>query len=224
MNLKIALDYFSSQLPAKETGWVELSGRVKGINHYSQDAVSENQHAYLTHFVCTLTKTNRHAYGTIANDEGRLIYTGPIDDLSCIEVQGRLSMMPQAPWSPPLEAESSSSTPVQRDTLNLDNGQVSWTDLAQLSGRPEQVEPGHSGASNTTPPSAQLKTEDLAVGDILMHPRVGRCKVVRAPSFGKIKIRKPSGAFSDLHLRVVQITRVETSPNGRTVHIRIGKT
>lgn len=224
MRLKRALDYFSNQLPAKEIGWLELSGRVKGFSQYSTQALSEDVQAHLTHFVCTLAKTNRHAYGTIATHEGQIIYTGTIDDLICVDVKGRLSMMPQAPWSPPNEPDGISSPQIQRETLNLDKEQVSWSDLAHLSTQPEQVEPKQRSLPTSPTPSDRLSTDDLAVGDILMHPRFGRCKVVRAPSFGKIKIRKPNGAFSDLHLKVIQITRVEVIDNSRTIHVRIGKT
>lgn len=224
MTLKSALDYFADQLPSKESGWVELSGVVRGVDAYSSQIISPDDHVHLTHFACTLTKTKRHGYGTIANQKGQVLYTGPIDDLTSVELQGRLSMMPQAPWSPPDEPSIVSTTQRQRETVNLDNGEVSWSDLAQLANQTNELNSAPTPVSTAVQPSPQLTTQEFAVGDILMHPRFGRCKVVRAPSFGKIKIRKPSGAFSDLHLKVVQITRVEMTSGGRTIHVRIGKT
>ncbi len=63
---------------------------------------------------------------------------------------------------------------------------------------------------------------DLRRGDILLHPRFGRCKVIKA-SDAKVKVRRASGAFIDLHLKVCSFTRLPDEDGTRVFDVRIGR-
>ncbi len=63
---------------------------------------------------------------------------------------------------------------------------------------------------------------DLRRGDVLLHPRFGRCKVIKAAS-DKVKVRRASGAFIDLHMKVCRFTRLPDEDGKRVFDVRIGR-
>lgn len=63
---------------------------------------------------------------------------------------------------------------------------------------------------------------DLERGDILLHPRFGRCKVIK-PLDDKVKVRRPTGAFIDLHLKVCHFSRLPDEDGHRVFDVRIGR-
>ena len=63
---------------------------------------------------------------------------------------------------------------------------------------------------------------DLRGGDLLIHPRFGRCKVIKVAD-DKLKVRRPTGAFIDLHMRVCTFTRLPDEEGRRVFDVRIGK-
>lgn len=63
---------------------------------------------------------------------------------------------------------------------------------------------------------------DLRRGDVLLHPRFGRCKVIKA-SDDKVKVRRASGAFIDLHMKVCTFTRLPDEDGKRVFDVRIGR-
>jgi len=73
-----------------------------------------------------------------------------------------------------------------------------------------------SNASNTLEP-------ELKPGDVLLHPRFGRCRVVRTPMFGKVKARRPTGALIDLHLKVLLLKRLPDEDGRRIFEVSIRK-
>ena len=97
---------------------------------------------------------------------------------------------------------------------------MSWTDLTAV--RPEDI--SVSPMAIKPEPVGGADPDILKVGDVMLHPRFGRCKVVKAPSFGKVKIRRPSGSFTDLHLKVIRITKIEEKDGDRMIHIQIKPT
>lgn len=64
--------------------------------------------------------------------------------------------------------------------------------------------------------------EALHRGDIILHPRFGKCKVARDPMFGKLKVRRPTGALLDLHLKVLNFERMPDEDGARVFAITIG--
>ncbi len=64
-------------------------------------------------------------------------------------------------------------------------------------------------------------TPDLVRGDVLMHPKFGRCRVVQPPVGDKVKLRRASGGLFDLHLRVCGFTRQPDEDGGRVFRVRI---
>ncbi|MCA9542439.1 MAG: hypothetical protein KC620_26260, partial [Myxococcales bacterium] len=67
-------------------------------------------------------------------------------------------------------------------------------------------------------------TAELRVGDLVVHPRFGRCRVVREAADSKIKLRTASGGrFFDLHLRVARFARLPDEDGKRVFRLRIDK-
>jgi hypothetical protein len=64
-------------------------------------------------------------------------------------------------------------------------------------------------------------TPDLEPGDLLVHPRFGRCRVVRAPVSEKVKLKRPTGGLFDMHLRVVSFTRAPDEDGRRVFRLEI---
>lgn len=86
---------------------------------------------------------------------------------------------------------------------------------------------GARAASRTPPTASDLGFDvdgdpDLRRGDILLHPRFGRCKVIKS-SDAKVKVRRASGAFIDLHLKVCTFTRLPDEDGTRVFDVRIGR-
>ena len=222
MSLRAALGYFAGELPKKETGWLELVGTATEVQTSPGQFAGKSTRLNITQCVCILSKGNQSVNGTISDAHGQIVYSGPLHDFVADTIHGRLTMMPQTPWAPPQDAMATATTPSTKDTVSLETEPVSWGDLTQLS---EQKSPAPNRPRKKTKGSAtvgSLAPETFAVGDVMMHPRFGRCKIVRAPAFGKVKVRKPSGAFSDLHLKVIQIVQVETTQTHRVFHVQIG--
>ena len=63
--------------------------------------------------------------------------------------------------------------------------------------------------------------ESLERNDIILHPRFGRCVVARPPMFGKLKVRRPTGALLDLHLKVLKLERMPDESGQRVFSIKI---
>lgn len=63
----------------------------------------------------------------------------------------------------------------------------------------------------------------LQIGDILIHPRFGRCTVARVTSPEKVKVRRPTGALFDMHLKVVHFRRQGDEDGKRVFALRIGR-
>lgn len=64
---------------------------------------------------------------------------------------------------------------------------------------------------------------DLRSGDILLHPRFGRCRLVKMLSGGKVKVRRPTGGFFDLKLDVCTFSRQRDEDGKRVFRLKIGR-
>ena len=73
------------------------------------------------------------------------------------------------------------------------------------------------------PQQPESATVELRRGDILIHPRFGRCQVARDAMFGKIKVRRPTGALMDLHMKVLEFTRGPDDHGRRVYKLSISK-
>ncbi len=83
-------------------------------------------------------------------------------------------------------------------------------------------------ASKVREPLTELMEEtgapELRAGDVLIHPRFGRCRVARSPGGSeKVKVRRATGGLIDLHMRVCRFTRQADEDGRRVFRIRIGK-
>ena len=163
MSLSTALRYFSGELPKKETAWLELLGTVSGLQTAPGQFVKSEGILNLTHCVCVLSSANQTSNGIVSNSTGHVVYSGPIHDFIAGSIQGRLTMMPQTPWSPPSEGlEKTGLGP--KDTMSLDSKAVSWGDLAQLS------------KENASTTCADFdKTRKKCFGDVGSNLRGRRC-------------------------------------------------
>ncbi len=94
---------------------------------------------------------------------------------------------------------------------------ASWATAVSASAAVESPSPADLRSPKK---SGQLDTEGLPRfqrGDIVVHPRYGRCAVVRSPKFHKLKLRRTTGAFFDLHLKVCNFV-VEADDEGHAVY------
>ena len=66
-------------------------------------------------------------------------------------------------------------------------------------------------------------TPTLVAGDILLHPRFGRCVVSRMIAKSKVKLRRPSGGLFDMHLKVCSFVREPNEGDARVFSITIGR-
>jgi hypothetical protein len=203
---------------------MELLGTASKVQTAPGRFVGDSQILNLTQCVCVLSNGEQSANGIISDANGQIVYSGPLHDFVAGSIHGRLTMIPQTPWAPPHNTVSAPTSPSAKDTVSLETPPVSWGDLTQLSEEKSAApkSPPKKGKANAG--KAKSAPETFAVGDVMMHPRFGRCKIVRAPAFGKVKVRKPSGAFSDLHLKVIQVVQIERTQTNRIFHVQIGPT
>ncbi|MFZ4734917.1 MAG: hypothetical protein ACOYM9_03175 [Bradymonadia bacterium] len=84
------------------------------------------------------------------------------------------------------------------------------------------------GATAASLPAAGAAEEDdddeLRPGDLLIHPALGRCKVVSATDGEKVRVRLPAGKLTELHLRVVKVRRAADEDGTRVFRATIGST
>ena len=80
-----------------------------------------------------------------------------------------------------------------------------------------------SASKQQPPPAVSEHPPKVKRGDILVHPRFGRCKVVRELMFGKVKVRRPTGALLDLHTKVLAFKRVPDENGQRIFNLSIVK-
>ncbi|MGK0362606.1 MAG: hypothetical protein ACI9U2_004927 [Bradymonadia bacterium] len=66
-------------------------------------------------------------------------------------------------------------------------------------------------------------TPTLVTGDVLLHPRFGRCVVSRMIAKSKVKLRRPSGGLFDMHLKVCSFVREPNEGDARVFSVTIGR-
>ena len=112
------------------------------------------------------------------------------------ETISRATARPPAPRDP--------STPPPEHAPNTDPPAAGWSDAVSASQRAGGTVPGGAeGAAASFADSFGLDgVPNFQRGDIVVHPRYGRCTVVRSPKFHRLKLRRTTGAFFDLHLKV----------------------
>ena len=207
-----ALDYFVGQLPSKELGWLELFGRVSHVTVADKPKVfSESYH--LGHCICVASHSGHQVSLTLSSEDGQVVYSGPALDLMSQGIRGRLSTLPKTPWTPDKAKRPEAGKATSKKTKEYRVKDLTWAALAAT-----QHEPSRQEATTQAPKPPAL---ELKAGDILLHPRFGRCRVVRAPAFGKLKVRRPNGSFTDLHMKVFEIVKVETIDGERHVQLQI---
>ncbi len=62
---------------------------------------------------------------------------------------------------------------------------------------------------------------DLKPSDVLLHPRFGRCRVAKVLGRGKVKLRRPTGAFFDLKMSVCAFSRQSDEDGKRVFRLTI---
>lgn len=63
---------------------------------------------------------------------------------------------------------------------------------------------------------------DLMTGDILLHPRFGRCRVMKVVG-RKVKVRRPTGGYFDLRVDVCTFSRQSDEDGKRVFRLKIGR-
>jgi hypothetical protein len=131
---------------------------------------------------------------------------------SVTERSGSDSSAPSPPTNRPSSTASSSAPPASRveSTPPREQGKASqppaagWSDAVRASERTQEGDStgsqGFAGSVSGSLDSGGIPNFER--GDTVVHPRYGRCAVVRAPKFHKLKLRRTTGAFFDLHLKV----------------------
>jgi len=95
-----------------------------------------------------------------------------------------------------------------------------WASAVAASNAPRAAPPAAGGR----PAKAQVddESEDLRPGDLIIHPALGRCKVMAAPDADKLRVRLPAGKLTELHMRVVKVTRSADEDGIRVFRATIG--
>lgn len=137
-----------------------------------------------------------------------------------------------------IEDDEESPTLIPDDSLNERDLVHSTTEMPKLNALQTLSGGGGwgaaieaSGEADTPPPKAVQSDESktphdeatLKPGDILLHPRFGRCRVARVPMFGKVKVRRPTGALIDLHMKVLTFVRNPDEDGSRVYALKIGR-
>jgi hypothetical protein len=146
---------------------------------------------------------------------------GPADQLDLSETAAELDAKPSRPtasgWgaavaaskrAAPASAETGTASaraaaPAAKSTGGW-GAAVAASQSRSRGGRPSPDELGFDA-----PPT-------LMAGDVLLHPRFGRCTVSRMVGKSKVKLRRPSGGLFDLHMKVCAFVR-EPDEGGKRV-------
>ncbi len=64
---------------------------------------------------------------------------------------------------------------------------------------------------------------DLVSGDTIVHPRFGRCRVIKPQGTDKVRLRRPSGAFFDLKLSICTFARLSDEGGKRVFSVKVGR-
>lgn len=100
---------------------------------------------------------------------------------------------------------------------------VGWGAAVAASRDPAPVRPAPSArVAEPADLGFDVDDPDLRKDDILIHPRFGRCRVV-VPGDDKVKVRRPTGAFIDLHFKVCTFSRLPDEEGKRVFELRIGR-
>jgi hypothetical protein len=83
---------------------------------------------------------------------------------------------------------------------------------------------GATAASLPATGAGEDDDDELRPGDLLIHPALGRCKVVSATDGEKVRVRLPAGKLTELHLRVVKVRRAADEDGTRVFRATIGST
>ena len=100
---------------------------------------------------------------------------------------------------------------------------ASTTEMPQLGNLLTETQTGWAQAKAATSEQEDDSDIELRRGDVLLHPRFGPCRVVRVPSFGKVKVRRENGAFLDLHMKIIHLSKANDPRFERAFTVAIGK-
>ena len=90
---------------------------------------------------------------------------------------------------------------------------------AAVAASPEIAPPARPSAQASP---LELDPEELDCGDILIHPKFGRCQVMRVDD-DRAKVRLPSGRVADLHLSIMKLVRQPNEDKHRVLMIIMRK-
>jgi hypothetical protein len=96
-----------------------------------------------------------------------------------------------------------------------------WASAVAASTAPRGALAASASSAN---PDDDEDDDELRPGDLLIHPALGRCKVVAATDGEKVRVRLPAGKLTELHLRVVKVRRAADEDGTRVFRATIGTT
>lgn len=140
----------------------------------------------------------------------------PEDDSPHVDLSAEMAMLTPDPASTPAPARSEPAPAAPPA-----GGGGGWAAAVAAS----TTRPARSAARAADPSDLGFDVDgdpDLKSGDLLIHPRFGRCKVIKVAD-DKIKVRRPTGAFIDLHMKVCTFSRLPDEDGRRAFEVRIGK-
>lgn len=123
----------------------------------------------------------------------------------------------QRPASAPLSGAGASTTPPVTAAPPPSTG---WASAVAASNAPRPSTQASIGRTSRT--QVEDESEDLRPGDLIIHPALGRCKVMAPPDSDKLRVRLPAGKLTELHLRVVKVTRSADEDGVRVFRATIG--
>ncbi|MFN3197038.1 MAG: hypothetical protein ACE366_01300 [Bradymonadia bacterium] len=123
----------------------------------------------------------------------------------------------QTPAAPPRRAPK--STPAPEPAASTGWGAA--VAQSKKTSTPRRSTP--RGSKPTAVDPKGVNGDELQVGDLLQHPRFGRCRVMRPAERGKVKVRLPAGRLTDLHLKVVRLIRQPDENGARVFKVLIAR-
>ena len=118
----------------------------------------------------------------------------------------------------PASRNSAPATATPASPSQSAEGGGGWA-AAVAASRPPST--GRANAPTVTANGAGPFDEDpeAKLGDILVHPQWGRCKVLSHPNGDKVKIRLPTGRFVDLNMSVLNLVRQADEDGARVFRV-----
>ncbi len=106
---------------------------------------------------------------------------------------------------------------------------MSWKDAAGEAAAPPEAETARKGSKSKSPSAEELYADVnfeealMQPGDILEHPKLGRCRVMKVEEGDFVHVRLPRGRIRKLSLEIVDVTLDREEGDRRIFKAKVGR-